>query len=423
MKRPHILLSAFYFSPYRGSESGVGWNVATQLAKHFDVTALTGDVAPSRPHEADLQRWQAEGAVIPGLTIAYVPPSRATILIERLHTLPGLKYLWYKAYQGWQKKAYQRAVELHRQTPFTLAHHLNVIGFREPGYLWKLPIPFVWGPIAGGPMVPWSYMPMLGFKDGLRWGMRNLGNIIQKSLPSRSRQAARKASHIWTVTPEDHAMVTRQWGAQAQPMIETGTNPDPTVLPKPAVQGPYRLIWSGIHDAGKALPLLLQALAQLPKSYAWHLDILGEGPCRARWRKMATALQLQDQVTWHGWVQRPQALALMQTGHILVHTSLKEGTPHVVLEALALGMPVLCHDACGMGTVVNDTCGRKVPLVNPATSIAGFTAGLTQFFDDAELLPRLSAGALVRARELSWEHKVQAIVDVYRNIVECEKSC
>ena len=42
--RLRVLLSAFAFEPNRGYEPGVGWNVATRLAQHHDVTVICGDL-------------------------------------------------------------------------------------------------------------------------------------------------------------------------------------------------------------------------------------------------------------------------------------------------------------------------------------------------------------------------------------------
>lgn len=112
-------------------------------------------------------------------------------------------------------------------------------------------------------------------------------------------------------------------------------------------------------------------------------------------------------------VSRDKALAVMNEGHVFLHSSVKEGTPHVVVEALALGMPVICHDACGMGIAVDDRCGLKIPLSDPATSTSGFHAAIRRLLTEPELLPTLSAGAYQRATELSWESKVEAFSQAY----------
>ena len=147
------------------------------------------------------------------------------------------------------------------------------------------------------------------------------------------------------------------------------------------------------------------------------LEVLGDGPEAERWKALAASLGIAGQVHFHGMLPRDKALEVMQRSHLLVHSSVKEGTPHVVLEALSFGLPVICHDACGMGTAVTGSCGIKVPLENPETSVAGFRAALDRFHAEPRLLDELSRGALARANELTWESKIQRISETYHQVL------
>lgn len=89
----------------------------------------------------------------------------------------------------------------------------------------------------------------------------------------------------------------------------------------------------------------------------------------------------------------------------------------VVLEALGWGLPVICHDACGMAVAVDETCGIKVPLVHPDLSIEGFHKAIATLLDRPELVSRLSEGALRRAGELSWKEKAEAMSEAYRECI------
>jgi len=42
-----------------------------------------------------------------------------------------------------------------------------MVGFREPGYLWQLNIPFVWGPIGGMGYFPTRFLPVVGAKGAV----------------------------------------------------------------------------------------------------------------------------------------------------------------------------------------------------------------------------------------------------------------
>jgi glycosyltransferase involved in cell wall biosynthesis len=413
-----ILLSCYYFSPYRGGEAAVGWRYASGLAKSFDVTVLYGDLSAEEPMRKDLERYQAETGLPELLTAVHISADTIAHRIHDLHAKPGLFFLYYPAYSRWQQRAFETAERLHQEKPFDVVHHLTIIGYREPGYLWKLGIPFVWGPINGAAMMPWGFIPGFGWKGRYQHALRNVMNWIQIRLPSRSRKAAMCAAKIWAVTEEDHRMVDEIWGAQAELMIETGAEPAPNAMIRKCNSSePLRLVCCGILEARKALNLILEAMSSLPKDVKCELHVIGEGAERGRWQQLAETLGIVEQVIWHGRVPHAEAQRLMARGHILIHSAVKEGTPHVVLEAMAQGMPVICHDACGMGVAVDENSGIKVPLHDPATSVAGFRNAILRLCNEPDLLSKLSQGALARATQLTWDNKVKQVADTYHKIL------
>ncbi|MBK1827819.1 glycosyltransferase family 4 protein [Haloferula rosea] len=414
-RRLRILLSAYYCSPYRGSESAVGWNIARQLARRHDVTVVTGDLSSELPAQADWQRWREENPEgIEGLTLVHVPPDPKTIRVHDWHSRKGLWFLYYAAYRRWQKLALEAARMLHEDQPFDLVHHLTIIGYREPGELWKLGVPFFWGPINGAVMTPWRFFSQFGKAGIYRHITRNLLNGMQMRLPSRSRRTAAHAAKIWAVTEEDRRMVEDVWGFEAETMIETGSTPDPQAVPRKPIAGEaLRLIWCGLVEDRKGIPLLLRAIAGIDGDAAPILHVVGDGPERSRCEALARDLGLGERVVWHGRIDHHLVSGRMADSHLFVHTAIKEGTPHVVLEALASGLPVLCHDACGMGTAVDENCGVKVPLRDPESSIRSFRSSILRLMEDSGELTRLSKGAIARSVELSWERLGDRIADAY----------
>ena len=415
------MINAFACSPYRGSEAAVGWNIPRELARLHEVTVLCGDLRAERPNWTDLTSYGLDRVPF---RVAYVAPTRFISLLERLHRLPGCWILYYAAYNLWQRRAYRKARELQAEKPFDVVHQLNMIGYREPGYLWKLAVPFVWGPVGGAPNAPGAFLRLFTGTGRLKVGLRTLLNEVQKRLCLRARRAAKRARKIWAVTAADEEMIRSVWGCACTRCAETGlTLPDKAAVAVHhlAPGEVLRIVWSGVHTSRKALPILLRALAKLPRG-AVHVDILGGGPETAAWQKLAHALEIEDVLVWHGRVPHDKALQIMASCHVLVFPSLKEGTPHVVAEALSLGLPVVCHDACGMGTLVTETCGVKIPLRDPETSIAGFADALRRLLNRPEQVAALSRGALERAKGLTWAAKAAEISRGYEESAEGLKS-
>jgi glycosyltransferase involved in cell wall biosynthesis len=300
---------------------------------------------------------------------------------------------------------------MHARHPFDLVHQLTFASFREPGYLWRLPVRFFWGPISGVFSPPLKISLQIG---GKRFLVRHLGNAYQRGFSRRSALAAAKASLTWTVSDDDRRLV-ESWGGRVEQQCEVGTS-NISDLPHVRSEGEgLRLVWSGLHSPGKALPLALEAMARLPGSHKFFLDILGRGPMTLKCQVLARRLRIEHLLTWHGRLSQQDALAVMSKAHALLHTSISEATSAVVLEALSLGLPVICHDACGMRMVVTGECGIKVPLHDRETSIEGFCQAI-QSLAEPLAYNSLSIGALQRAHELTWDEKVDRICRAYSKV-------
>lgn len=409
-RRLKVLVSAFCISPYEGSEPGMGWQLASRLAGIHDVTVICGDMESGRKTENLLSRYFETNPLKPKFKIFYVEPSWVMRSIWKLHKVPGLWALYYVAYNLWQQRAYQYAVTLHSQSPFDIVHQHTLCTYREPGYMWKMPVPFVWGPISGASSPPFWMSVQMG---GARFFLRYWTNALQRRFAWRSAKAARKSFVTLTVTDDDKRIIER-WGGRAEYLCEVGTE---NIKTHPQTYNPefsFKIVWSGLHIKRKALSLAIEALAQLQDKSKYHLDILGAGPLTSEYKKLAVDLAVDPMITWHGRLSRVQALEIMSQANILLHTSISESTSQVVLEALSLGLPVLCHDACGMQTAVTDDCGIRIPLRSRTTSVNAFAAAL-QLICDPEKYPAYSRAALRRAHELTWDSAVQHICNIYES--------
>jgi glycosyltransferase involved in cell wall biosynthesis len=392
--------------------------VATRLAKFHDVTVLYGDVKAGHQSRKAVESWLFNNGTISGLNLVYVPPTPKVVSWERLHRIPGLWFAYYRAYNLWQREAFKVATLLHRQQAFDLSHMLTLVSYREPSYLWQLDIPFFWGPIGGAENVPIAFWPSLALTENGRPVTRDIFNRVQVKLAFRARYAARKARLVWGASQEDLTLINSKWGARGAHLIETGTTPHHVVNPPRTDGRSLRMIWSGLHVARKALPLLLAALHELGNDPDWTLTILGYGPCTRKWQKLAETLNLSStRIRWLGQLPHEQAVQAMLEADVLVHTSVKEGSTTVLMEALALGRPVICHDIGGMSYVIDSTCGIKVPLIKPKKSIAGFHHAIKLLIDEMGLLAKLSKGASTRAADFTWDQMARKISNAYSEAV------
>ncbi len=408
--RPKALVSAYACNPRRGSESGVGWGWVNAIAHTCDAWVLTAEM-----HRPDIEaELAAHPQRYPGLHFHYIPRTRH-LAAEKLWP-PA--YHW--TYERWQRDAFRLGVELHRKIQFDLTHLVTYVTFRSPGHLWKLDIPFVWGPIGALENTPWRFLPMMGPRGGLHYAGRNLINTLHKLCLPGPKRAFRRAAALIAATGGMKRQIRAWYGRDSDILCEIGPPPlvAPSVTPRRPGE-PLRLCWSGQHQPGKALPLLLGALARIPApDLDWRLDILGQGPCTPSWRRQAARLRVDDRCAWLGWLPREDAVRRVHDAHLFVITSLKDLTSTVLLEALSQGLPVICPDHCGFADVVTDQCGIKIPVHSRPQFERDMAQAVLRLARDEDTRQAMAAGALRRVSDFSWEAKARALAQIYGRVLD-----
>ncbi len=136
--------------------------------------------------------------------------------------------------------------------------------------------------------------------------------------------------------------------------------------PWPHEGGRLRLAWAGRLASGKGLEMLLEAVARLvaapPDGRRVELDLLGDGPARARLVDEAHQLGIADRLRWHGYVaaRRPY-LEVLASADLFVFPSPAEGFPKVVLDAFAVGLPVIASPSGSLAKLGHS----RLELVTP----------------------------------------------------------
>ena len=361
---------------------------------------------------------------VEGLRFVFVDQPRGARILSALnrkffggHGI-GFPLLFYAALRFWHRAAHRHAALLDPSV-FDVIHHITPIAFWGGSDLWRFGRPYVWGPVSGAGRLSLKFAGWAGRRMLLFEILRAWFNSFHALTSISLRRSVRRTAFVLTVGPEESDLFLRLGATMPIAMIESAA-PAASSTPRGARydgSSRLRLLWAGQHIDRKALPLLLHALASSPVRERVELHVLGGGPRTEEWQQIARRLGLVDSVFWRGHLAHDEAIAAMRNADLLIHTSVREGTPHVVLEAMAQGLPIICHDIAGMSVAVTDQCGIKVPLVDPATSIAGFRKAVERFAETPPLLHALSTGAAARAAELTWEAKAAEIAHIYERCV------
>ncbi|HEY2826130.1 MAG TPA: glycosyltransferase [Pirellulales bacterium] len=411
--RPRLLILAHSCNPEFGSEPGLGWNWVVQAAKRFPTWVICDE----QYNRAAIERFIARNGPIANLKFEYVAGSRSETFLCRV---PGA---FYAAYNLWHRRAFRIAKELHGHLHFDLVHQLNLMGFREPGYLWKLDSPFMWGPVGGAQNYPWQFLSSAGWVGAAKEMIRNLLNNWQLWTARRVGLAARKAEVVLAATNVNARAIATRRQAPVTVLLDTGVH-----LLREAPRrnfehgGPLRIIWSGVFEHRKALHLLLQALSALPERAKYELQILGRGPLERRWRRLARRLNVEQHCRWLGWLDHDEALDRFRWADVFAFTSLRDTSGTVVLESLAAGTPMVCFDHQGTAETVTEECGIKLPVTKPREAIRLLSEALLRLHDHREELIQLSHGALQRAEYYDWDRQGARMATIYRDVLGIQES-
>jgi len=400
-----VLLSAYAFEPNSGSESGVGWNWATRLAAHHEVVVLT--------RATNRAKIESVAAELPeGLSFAYVHDRYR----EPWHWPLGLGWL---AYYHWQVVGGQTALALHRDQPFDLAHHVTFASWRAPSFLYRLGIPFIWGPVGGGQSSPPGFLSILGFGGTVRELLRGVFQNLSRLDPF-VRRTMNRATLVMAANTATLNFLPRKLNARKRLLLETalderqiGDRPHPRGSP-----GQLRVLWVGYLNPSKALPLLIEAVAQTPASSGVEVEVVGGGPEEVRWMDLVHRHSVEDRITFLGPRRYEEVQHLYGVADALVFTSLRETSGNVLLEAMAAGLPVVCLDWSGPADLTVPDVALRIPAEKPAQVVRDLSSALQRLSGDVEFRAQLgAAGQDHVVRHHTWTKRLSAMLRYYEEAV------
>lgn len=195
----------------------------------------------------------------------------------------------------------------------------------------------------------------------------------------------------------------RQYTDRVEPVISSSLLPSDFRNWSAAVlHDPVRLLYVGYLKHMKGLGYLLEALARLgdqPQGFELHL--VGAGPEENALRRDVAERGLTGKVHFHGYVPMGDALTRhYDEADIFVFPSLSEGSPRVVLEALARSLPVISTKVGSVPEVIEDGRSGLLIAMQDAGAIA---SAVSRFVDDDPLRHRCVSEGFKAARS----HTVQ----------------
>lgn len=409
----NILINAYACSPNWGSEPGMAWNWCSNLAKYCELFIIT-----EGEWKEEIEKAIKTHPYGKNMHFYYNP------VPQKVRDMCWNQGDWrfYYYYRKWQKSTLKIAQQICKEHKIDVIHQLNMVGFREPGLLWNIKdVPYVWGPVGGMENIPTSYLKNVSWKQNLFCRVKNTINTLQYIYQPNVRKAIKNSDVLISAVKGVEKVFKEVYRRESILINETGCNigvkdgTDDTDTKKSI--GTLNLIWVGKFDFRKQLEIALQTIAKL-KGIDVKLHICGTGSDQQvnAYRELCTSLGIDDKCIWYGKTDNKKVLELMQEMDIFFFTSIMDLTSTVVLEAIQNKLPIVCHDTCGFGNIVNDSIGRKIELRTPQDSINDFAKVIEELYNNRELLTAMQPNFDKVAEELTYEAKAKKMIDIYKDL-------
>lgn len=407
-----ILINAYACSPNMGSEPGMAWNWCVNLAQYCELHIITEgefqknieNVLPTLPQSKNMHFY-------------YNPVSEK---IRKMCWNQG-DWRFYYYYQKWQKSTLQIAKRITQQTHIDIIHQLNMVGFREPGYLWKIEKPLIWGPIAGIGSIPYSFLKEAGMKHTAFFLLKNFITKLQLQYSPSVRQIIKKAKYTITATPEAQSAIQKIYKIRTIPINETSCFNKEGITDTKKDNDMFDILWVGRFIFTKQLKLALETISQLKELKGIRFHIVGQAFTDEEtqtYHKYADSLGISNICKWYNFIPNKEVHLLMQKCHLFFFTSIFEATSTVILEAITNHLPIICFDCCGFGPIVSNEIGIKITLTNPKQAITDFTEKIKYLYYHRNILQTLSEACKQRQEELSWNRKALQIIELYKKALQ-----
>jgi len=164
----------------------------------------------------------------------------------------------------------------------------------------------------------------------------------------------------------------------------------------------------------KAVEYLIEAMNVIGQECPMaRLLIVGDGKERQNLESLVTKLDLGKGINFVGEVPHEEVPVYMAASDVFVLSSLSEGFPSVLLEAMAAGLPVVATNVKGLSEIIEE--GENGFLVEPRDP-EGIAEKVLQFLGDDDLRQRISRNNKKKVREYSWEGVIDRIEEVYASL-------
>ncbi|WP_086934322.1 glycosyltransferase [Agarilytica rhodophyticola] len=178
-----------------------------------------------------------------------------------------------------------------------------------------------------------------------------------------------------------------------------------------------KMVYVGRLSAEKGVPILFDSIAKLKEqNYDVQLTLLGDGEDRDFLEKLAHDMNINDHVIFGGFVDQKTIATTLRESDIFVLPSFAEGIPVALMEAMAIGIPVIATYVGGVTELVID---QNTGQVVSASDSEGLAQAIARYIDQPEWCKTISKNA---REKVATEFNIEDQVDKLAQLFSTEKN-
>lgn len=388
-----ILVSAYSCEPLKGSEPAVGWNWVIELAKRNMVHVIT------RSNNRQTIEQYIPKQVENNLFFHYYDTNS---FIKNLKKKDKGLYFYNFC---WQLGILKVAKQIIKTEKIDYTLHLTFGSMWMPTFLPLLSPPFIWGPIGGGECVPSSFLGILPFKQKIVQAFRYVLNATTIINPFVLFPSWR-AKVILARTPDTVAAIPKCFRKKARVLLETAMEDEIFCYEKENYDSDnVEIVVSARLISIKNIPTAIRALKYVKTQKKWSMTIIGSGPDLKIVQK-EIAIQGYDNISIVPFMPRNEVLEKILNSDIFLFPSLKEGGSWALMEAMAMGLPIICVNCAGMSVETTPDTAIQIEVTNPKRMEKDMGDALTLLLEDSVKRKTLGQAARRRVETMfRWENK------------------
>ena len=405
-----ILVSAYACEPLKGSEQGVGWNWVLQMAKNNYIHIIT------RANNRNIIEANLPKEISKNITFHYYDTNN---FIKGLkNKAKGL----YSYYFFWQLGIIPLIMKLKAKEKFDYSMHLTMGSIWMPTFLPFFKIPFIWGPVGGGEGIPKTFLSSLPVKQRVVQTLRYFLKYLNYLNPLFIYTCI-KAHLIITRTNNTLDFIPKIFRHKSKVFLETSMEDEIFRIQKNInFSKEIQLVTTGRLVPIKNVITIIKALTFIPKRYKIKLTIIGSGNENERICNEIVKAKISNKINFIEETTREDVLSILSESDIYLFPSLREGGSWALMEAMVIGLPVICLNWSGMEIITNEQSAIRLPVSNPDQMPKDMADAICKLIDNPKLMERMGKAGRERIKNVfNWDAKGAFMENLFNDLDNTKK--